>query len=101
MTQAEVLRNARAAHREQVRNEVLADTVILSLDPTDRAAAIEAEVDRRIALVRAKGGRTSQAKRADEIELARRVLAALPALIANHEAGLNELRRIAASADAA
>lgn len=94
MTQAEVLRNARAAHREQVRNEVLSDTAVRFMTEDE----IDAEVDRRIALVRAKGGRTSQAKRADEIELARRVLAALPALIANHEAGLNELRRIAASA---
>lgn len=94
MTQAEVLRNARAAHREQVRNEIISDTAVRFMTPDE----IEAEVDRRIALVRAKGGRVAQAKRADEIELARRVLAALPALIANQEAGLNELRLIAASA---
>jgi hypothetical protein len=85
------MRNARAAHREQVRNEVLGDTAVRFMTEDQ----IDAEVDRRIALVRAKGGRTAQAKRADEIELARRVLAALPALVAN----LDQLKELAALAE--
>ncbi len=93
MTDEVRMRKVRARQREQLRNRVIAETPGLSPEE------IEARVTEIQNTWRSQGGRRSQARRAQEIEVARRLLAALPGLIANHEAGLNELRRIAALAE--
>lgn len=84
-----ILRNARAAHREQLRNRVI------SQHPGMSPEQVEVEVNELVREVRAAGGRISAARRAAKQAIADEVLAAVPQMIADAEAHLGRLRTLA------